>query len=98
MDLIIEAKDKEQVVFELMPTFKLPSFDTFNDNLPYQRTDENKAWKLPKKKTQKKQKGQVVEDVEPEADAVLPPAIPTRKWAWAALKDGYTCLRAWKSG
>jgi len=50
MDLIIEAKDKEQVVFELMRTFKLPSFDTLNDNLPYPRTDENKAWKPPKKK------------------------------------------------
>jgi UV DNA damage endonuclease len=34
MDLMIEAKDKEQVVFEPIRTFKLPSFDTFNDNLP----------------------------------------------------------------
>jgi UV DNA damage endonuclease len=34
MDLMIEAKDKEQAVFELMRTFKLPGYDTFNDILP----------------------------------------------------------------
>jgi UV DNA damage endonuclease len=64
IDLIIEAKDKELVVFELMRTFKLPSFDALNDNLPYPRTDESKAWNPPKKKTQKKRKRQVVEDVD----------------------------------
>jgi UV DNA damage endonuclease len=29
MDLMIEAEDKEQAVFELIRTFKLPGFDTF---------------------------------------------------------------------
>lgn len=43
MDLMIEAKDKEQAVFELMRTFKLPGFDTFNDIIPYVREDDNKA-------------------------------------------------------
>jgi hypothetical protein len=28
MDLTIKAKDKEQAVFELMRTFKLPGWDT----------------------------------------------------------------------
>lgn len=42
MDLMIEAKDKEQAVFELMRTFKLPGYDTFNDILPYTRGDDNK--------------------------------------------------------
>ncbi|EME49811.1 hypothetical protein DOTSEDRAFT_144145, partial [Dothistroma septosporum NZE10] len=42
MDIMIEAKDKEQAVFELMRTFKLPGFDTFNDILPYARNDDNK--------------------------------------------------------
>ncbi|KAK2763353.1 UV-damage endonuclease [Arachnomyces sp. PD_36] len=42
MDLMIEAKDKEQAVFELMRTFKLPGFDKFNDMIPHVRTDENK--------------------------------------------------------
>lgn len=42
MDLMIEAKDKEQAVFELMKTFKLPGFDTFNEILPYERRDDNK--------------------------------------------------------
>ncbi|EXJ94383.1 hypothetical protein A1O1_02777 [Capronia coronata CBS 617.96] len=49
MDLMIEAKDKEQAVFELMRTFKLPGFDTFNDMIPHVRSDENRAWKPPKK-------------------------------------------------
>ncbi|GAB7360365.1 hypothetical protein MBLNU230_g8323t1 [Neophaeotheca triangularis] len=43
MDLMIEAKDKEQAVFELMKTFKLPGHDTFNDILPYTRRDDNKS-------------------------------------------------------
>ena len=78
MDLMIEAKDKEQAVFELMRTFKLPGYDTFTDVLPYQRNDENKAWKPPKKKTPRKKKGQEVEDVdhEPEPEAVPPPILP----------------------
>jgi UV DNA damage endonuclease len=76
MDLMIEAKDKEQAVFELMKTFKLPGYDTFNDILPYQRTDENKAWKPPKKKTPRKKKGQEIEDIEPEEELVPPPIVP----------------------
>jgi UV DNA damage endonuclease len=43
MDLMIEAKDKEQAVFELMRAFKLPGFDTFNNIIPHVRTDESKA-------------------------------------------------------
>ena len=43
MDLMIEAKDKEQAVFELMRTFKLPGYDTFYDILPYTRNDDNKV-------------------------------------------------------
>jgi UV DNA damage endonuclease len=43
MDLMIEAKDKEQAVFELMRNFKLPGYDSFNDILPYTRNDDNKA-------------------------------------------------------
>lgn len=54
MDLMIEAKDKEQAVFELMRTFKLPSYDTFNDILPHVRKDDNKPVQRPKKKTLKK--------------------------------------------
>ncbi|KAF2395532.1 UV-endonuclease UvdE [Trichodelitschia bisporula] len=42
MDLMIEAKDKEQAVFELMRTFKLPGFDLFNDVIPHVREDENR--------------------------------------------------------
>jgi UV DNA damage endonuclease len=49
MDLMIEAKDKEQAVFELMRTFKLPGYDLFNDIIPYTRTDENKPFKPPRK-------------------------------------------------
>lgn len=50
MDLMIEAKDKEQAVFELMRTFKLPGFDLFNNIIPYEREDESrKAIRKPKK-------------------------------------------------
>lgn len=55
-DLMIEAKDKEQAVFELMRTFKLPGFDTFNDMIPHVRKDDNKPVKTPKKKTPRKKK------------------------------------------
>jgi UV DNA damage endonuclease len=68
MDLMIEAKDKEQAVFELMRTFKLPGFDTFNDIIPHVRHDENRPWKAPKlKKNAKKSKRQSKSKLE-EAD------------------------------
>jgi UV DNA damage endonuclease len=41
MDLMIEAKDKEQAVFELMKKFKLPGYQVINDLIPHIRTDEN---------------------------------------------------------
>lgn len=53
MDLMIEAKDKEQAVFELMRTFKLPGYDLANDIIPYTRTDENKPFKPPRKSPKK---------------------------------------------
>ncbi|KAI9930555.1 UV-damage endonuclease [Aspergillus wentii] len=53
MDLMIEAKDKEQAVFELMRTFKLPGHELFNDIIPHTREDENKQFKPPRK-TKKK--------------------------------------------
>ena len=62
MDLMIEAKDKEQAVFELMRTFKLPGYDTFNDMIPHVRKDDNKPVKAPKKKTPKKKKALKTED------------------------------------
>ncbi|KAL1963108.1 hypothetical protein VTN77DRAFT_8651 [Rasamsonia byssochlamydoides] len=49
MDLMIEARDKEQAVFELMRKFKLPGHDLINDMIPHVREDENKPWKPPKK-------------------------------------------------
>jgi UV DNA damage endonuclease len=78
MDLMIEAKDKEQAVFELMRTFKLPGFHTFNDITPYTRDDENRPWKPPaKKKTPKKNKKQQNdEDIVAEEAPQPPPTIP----------------------
>ena len=67
MDLMIEAKDKEQAVFELMRTFKLPGYDTFNDILPHVRGDDNKPVKTPKKKTPRK-KAKKVKDEDDELD------------------------------
>ncbi|KAM0549817.1 hypothetical protein ACHAPJ_009256 [Fusarium lateritium] len=68
MDLMIEAKDKEQAVFELMRTFKLPGWNTFNDIVPYERPDESrKAIKKKAKKGKKKPdgvNGEVDDDIE----------------------------------
>ncbi|KAH7169800.1 UV-endonuclease UvdE-domain-containing protein [Fusarium flagelliforme] len=58
MDLMIEANDKEQAVFELMRTFKLPGWDSFNDIVPYEREDElRKPVKKEAKKGKKKTNG-----------------------------------------
>jgi UV DNA damage endonuclease len=62
MDLMIEAKDKEQAVFELMRTFRLPGWDSFNNIIPYEREDDNKP--LPKKAKKKKTKKQIAADIE----------------------------------
>ncbi|GKT52117.1 V-type ATPase assembly factor PKR1 [Colletotrichum spaethianum] len=58
MDLMIEAKDKEQAVFELMRAFKLPGYNTFNDIVPYERLDELRMeeWLKPKKREVKRSK------------------------------------------
>ncbi|KAL8635859.1 MAG: hypothetical protein Q9228_006691 [Teloschistes exilis] len=68
MDLMIEAKDKEQAVFELMRTFKLPGFNTFNDMLPHVRKDDNKPIKTPKKKTPKKKAKKIKEEEEEDVE------------------------------
>ncbi|KAL8968046.1 MAG: hypothetical protein Q9183_002651 [Haloplaca sp. 2 TL-2023] len=72
MDLMIEAKDKEQAVFELMRIFKLPGYDTFNDMIPHVRKDDNKPIKTPKKKTPKKKTKKVKEEEEDEDDPSEP--------------------------
>ena len=54
MDLMIEAKDKEQAVFELMRNFKLPGFDSITDMIPNVRGDDNRP--LPKKAARPKKK------------------------------------------
>jgi UV DNA damage endonuclease len=55
MDLMIEAKDKEQAVFELMRNFRLPGHDTFTDVLPYMRNDDNKVAMATVNKKKKKE-------------------------------------------
>lgn len=82
MDLMIEAKDKEQAVFELMRTFKLPGFDLFNDVIPHVRQDENRPWKPKPKKVAKKSKKKVEEldelevKLEVEEEDKPPPIVP----------------------
>lgn len=60
MDLMIEAKDKEQAVFDLMRTFKLPGCDLFNNIVPHERDDEPR--KAVMKKTLKKGKAKQQND------------------------------------
>lgn len=66
MDLMIEAKDKEQAVFELMRNFKLPGWNSFNDIIPHVRHDENKPIRAPKKKATPKKKSKKNADVDDE--------------------------------
>ncbi|UNI19570.1 UV-damage endonuclease, variant 3 [Purpureocillium takamizusanense] len=54
MDLMIEAKDKEQAVFELMWTFRLPGWDLFNVVVPHERDDEPRKAVVRKAKAKKK--------------------------------------------
>lgn len=85
MDLMIEAKDKEQAVFDLMRTYKLPGWDKFNDVVPYERDDENKPppkpKTTPKKRKAKSKKGtDEEEDPQPEQPEVKAPLqIPTEE-------------------
>lgn len=78
MDLMIEAKDKEQAVFELMRTFKLPGFDRINDIIPHVRNDDNKPIRTPKKKSngKKTKKAKVTDEDEDAAAAENDPATP----------------------
>ncbi|KAI2613438.1 UV-endonuclease UvdE [Hypoxylon sp. NC1633] len=86
VDLMIEAKDKEQAVFDLMRNFKLPGWDSFNDVVPYERQDENKPAPKPKplKKKRRTKKavngdgdGKEEEDGEDvDVEAVAPPLVP----------------------
>ena len=55
VDLMIEAKDKEQAVFELMRIFKLPGFEKINDMVPHERPDESRP--APKQPIVRKKKG-----------------------------------------
>ncbi|KAF2497427.1 UV-endonuclease UvdE [Lophium mytilinum] len=64
MDLMIEAKDKEQAVFELMKVFRLPGFERLADLVPYCRDDENRpVAKRAAPKKGRKIKGEELEEV-----------------------------------
>ncbi|KAF2093189.1 UV-endonuclease UvdE [Rhizodiscina lignyota] len=85
MDLMIEAKDKEQAVFELTRTFKLPGYDKFNDVIPFVRPDDNKAAlatmvKMKKKSAKKNEMPQLLPEDEvgmggPEGRVYWPPGM-----------------------
>lgn len=69
MDLMIEAKDKEQAVFELMRNFKLPGFDRFNDMIPHERADESRP-ELPMGKKKQKPAVNLKRKRAPDEDAI----------------------------
>ncbi|KAF9877247.1 uv-endonuclease uve-1 [Colletotrichum karsti] len=97
MDLMIEAKDKEQAVFELMRTFKLPGYDLINDIIPFEREDEVRANKNGSAKKPKKSKKKVKDEdgddemgeagpIEVEAKSIPPEEFgmggPSRRVYW----------------
>jgi UV DNA damage endonuclease len=57
MDLLVEAEDREQAIFELMRNFKLPGFEGLNDLVPHEREDEERPSKKVPRKKRKKKKG-----------------------------------------
>ncbi|RKF62389.1 UV-damage endonuclease [Erysiphe neolycopersici] len=68
MDLMIEAKDKEQAVFELMRIFKLPGWDSFNNIVPYHRSDDNRP--PPRISKKKKTNNQILAEIKEFGDEV----------------------------
>ncbi|MCJ1309875.1 hypothetical protein MMC25_003536 [Agyrium rufum] len=75
MDLMIEAKDKEQAVFELMRTFKLPGHDTFSSIVPHIRRDDNKPIRTPKKKTPRKAKKTVKKELDEDVNGLTDESV-----------------------
>lgn len=74
---MIEAKDKEQAVFELMRTFKLPGYDLFNDIIPHVRKDENKPIKAtPTKRKATPRKKKAIKDEDTDSDSPEPEPAP----------------------
>jgi len=64
MDLMIEAKDKEQAVFELMRTYRLPGWDSFHDVVPYERRDDNRPVPKPKAAPKKRKSKKAIAEEE----------------------------------
>ncbi|KAG6006949.1 hypothetical protein E4U21_006568 [Claviceps maximensis] len=99
MDLMIEAKDKEQAVFELMRTFKLPGWDLFNNVVPHERDDEPRKAVLKKPKKVAKNKRQQNEKTEPEVEIETPEHVvrpeeismggPERRVYWPAGMEAW---------
>ncbi|KAG6356039.1 hypothetical protein INS49_015424 [Diaporthe citri] len=70
-DLMIEAKDKEQAVFELMRRFKLPGFDKISDVVAHERGDQDRPpqkVKSTKKSAHRKKKRKAGEDPPEDAE------------------------------
>ncbi|KAK2790710.1 hypothetical protein FQN52_005467 [Onygenales sp. PD_12] len=77
MDLMIEAKDKEQAVFDLMRTYKLPGFEKINEVIPFTRTDTNNVKRArAKKTTATKKKASSKRDSESEDEIIAPVIVP----------------------
>ncbi|KAK7697455.1 UV-damage endonuclease [Diaporthe eres] len=73
MDLMIEAKDKEQAVFELMRRFKLPGFEKISDVVAYERGDQDRPpqkVKSTNKSAPRKKKRKVGEDPPDDAENI----------------------------
>ncbi len=65
---------QEQAVFELMRTFRLPGWDSFNNIIPYERADDNKP--EPRKAKVKKTKKQL--KAEEEDPSLIEPEEPEK--------------------
>jgi UV DNA damage endonuclease len=86
MDLMIEAKDKEQAVFELMRSFRLPGWNLFNDIVPYERDDEprKEAAREAKRTTKNGKKNNIAKETR---DSDPPPTISPEEFGMGGQQN-----------
>lgn len=105
MGLVIEAKDKEQAVFELMRTFKLPGFEKFNDITPTFETmitsllkqrQRNRLRRRARKRRQDEL--EAMDEALEELEKQGPTTYRRRKWEWVDQIEGCIDHLGWKSG
>jgi len=105
MDLMIEAKDKEQAVFGLVRTFKLPGFEKFNDIILtfetmitslLKRRQRNRLRRRARKRRQDEL--EAMDEALEELVKQGPTDVPEEEVEWVDRIEGCIDHLGWKSG